>query len=339
MSKNKRGREVLFEEKSLNCVFINIPSSVIHTCVGRFLKDSIQDYVSLALCTKRLWNYYCENDAFVKTMRFAWKHLNEQTRPTYLLYSNVPLCLRWLWDKERKDSTRDEIVTKYLRAGAAHGNLEIVYTFVPFIESDPFDVFIDVINMLVLHKHQEEALALVEDCQRFNKTIVVGEREMTGLYFVAIQTVLVAPKFYAHIRQSLFKNVVSHDEDTFIRAVLMAACKSDKKLRFKTFEFFWNQTPYIRHARNLLVFLFVQMEGDYVSEIPWIMSNFLIPFSVFSTQEDKSVMQSITFERGEFFNLTKMPSDTQGETICHLSYVDEHGLVGRIRGNFPTRWC
>lgn len=344
MISKKRGRQeedkITSSHNISSTIFLVYPS-IIHSHVGRFLKNSWKDYVSLALCTKRLWNYYCDNDEFVKHMRFAYLHISEYMKEDYLLYSNIPLCIDWVWTRDCKDDVKDNLAPRFVRAGAAFGNLDIIYKYCKHLEEpmDPFPVFLSVVQILVNEKRDEAACFFVENPQLFNSYLTIdNQNALATLYFATVKNVLYVPKLYSFVKQKMQKLYDDNDED-LITTTLMAACTGPQASKKKTFAFFWNKTPHIRHARNFLVHMFERMEGQEVSNIPWVMSSFFMPFSKMNHQKDGKVTQTMNFEGGESFHFSKQPSAVEGEMICHFSYVNPQGLVGRFGGNFPNAWC
>jgi hypothetical protein len=334
----KRVREEGVLELSSSSYVFESYASVIHAHVGKYLKDSIQDYISLALCCKKIWNYFCTNDSFIICMRFAWKHLNPCMRPTYLLYSNIPMCVRWIWNKESQNEVKEMLSLKYVTAGAKFGNLQIMCEYAPFLPPEVlFDSFGQVLNIFIDEKHEDAAITFINDPSLFHPQLRFGKEGWFSIYFLSVQGAINSPKFHAYMKKRIAEmNILPGETDSnYILLHLVAACTAQKSVKQQTFELFWKRNPYPHHAKRLLAYLIEQGDGSHIDNIPWIVSRF---FTSFSYMQDETT-QLINFEGGESFTLSKTPSSTEGEMDCKMTYTSAEGLVGRFRGNFPIKWC
>lgn len=337
----RRGKKRSREE-SIPTSFSLLPSSVIRNCIGKFLVHLPKDYVSLAQSSKRLWLYYCETDPYVKCMRFAWNQLNQHVRDVYLLNSNIITCLFWLWQKETKDFIRGNCVSEYVCAGARFGNLNIIQSFVQFAPQSG-TLFADVISNLVRYGYEDYALAALDNpsflgfCR--GDELQLERKDKIDIYFTGVHFVLRAPKFYTKSKEIILSVIeeFSEKEDSLICSTLMAAAASENSVKAETFAFFWNQTPHIRHAKNLLFSLLADTSGKSALSIPWIASKFFAPFSKFSVEPD-GVVQTIDFT--EYMIIIKRTHllETPGEVSCLMHIISQNGLATRLEGQFPVRW-
>lgn len=313
-------------------------ASVIHAYVGKYLKNSIQDYISLALCSKKIWNYFCSHDSFIMCMRFAWKHLNPCIRPTYLLYSNIPMCVRWIWNNETQYEVKEMLSLKYVMAGAKFGNIELMREYVPFLPTETlFDAFGQMLHVFIDEKHEDAAITFVDNPSLFHSELTFGNEGWFSMYFLSVQGIINSPKFHAYMKKRIAgMNILpSEKDDNYILMHLVAACTAHKSVRQQTFELLWKQNPYSQHAKRLLTYLIEQGDGNHIDGIPWIVSRYFMSFS----QMVDETTQLINFEGGESFSLVKTPTSIEGEIDCKMTYTTAQGLVARFRGSFPIKWC
>lgn len=334
------------KESSSSCSFSELPLSVVHTHVGGFLSQSPRDYVFLALSSKRLWAYYCNNDAYVKCMQFAWKHVNKFTRPTYLLHSNIPTCLMWLWNQERKNQTQESIVPPFLNAGAKFGNLDVIRTFSNFLPKNPeerFNYYVGVLENLLENNHEKLALDALDapSCVGFNELAATDAMGALTLFYIGARNVLAARSYYARAKELLIPHLsFDCESDRFFRCLLVCAIISDDAKKIDTFAFFWNQDPHIRHAQNFIVFLLTDEGMENLHAVPWVMTRFFASFSKFEIEAD-GMVQFIEFDDFIFHlkSTHRSLDDPWKERQCIMTVVYRDGLSTRFFGTFPARWC
>lgn len=339
----RRGKKRSREEPGLICLS-SLPSSVIRNCIGKFLAHLPKDYVALAQSSKRLWLYYCEIDPYVKCMRFAWNQLNQHVRDAYLLNSNIITCLFWLWQKETKDFVRGNCVTEYVCAGAKFGNLNIIQSFVQFAPRSG-RLYADVISTLVRYGYEDYAITALENPSFLgfacSDELQLSRGDKAEIYFAGVRFVLRAPKFYHKSKEIILSIIedteVGEKEEALICFTLMAAVESENDVKADTFAFFWNQTPYIRHAKNLLFSLLADHTGKHALSIPWIASKFFVPFSKFSVEPD-GVVQTIDFTEYMISIKRTRLLEPPGEVSCLMHIISQNGLATRLEGQFPVRW-
>jgi len=322
--------------------------SVIHACVGKYLTCNVWDYINLAMCTKRLWTFYCENDVFVRCMRSAWSIYNNSTkyndlRNDYLLSRNNLLCMQWVWNKERKHELSQDVVNKMLVCAASHGNLEAICVYAPFTSpqkaSTQIQTFYRIIHEMALHGKEREVLYFVQnDCGLKVSVNALNPEQKLGLFCLGVRNVLKAPSYFQYARNLLesIPGFDGDDQDAQVNVILSSACEAHLDIKKETFLYFWKQTPYVRHAKRLISFMLDR--GNQAGEIPWLICQVFTEFCTV-TKEEETITYKMDLDGGGTLELSKRPFEVPNEMDCLLKTTTPNQGRTVVFLKVPKYWC
>lgn len=323
-----------------HAVFNN--ASLINRDVGQYLDDDPYSYFALARVTKRMWEFYCENDKAVKHMRYVWNlRVDRFIRVVYAQHSAIHVCIRWAFAQRRKITTMDKLVESFAVVGAEAGDLRIIKMATEWVKDKQTQdrLLVAIVAMFGIGGRDEEAVYFVQHLPWPRSNAWEDERIRKAAYAQACRNVVFVPKFYQYLC-SLGLHESTYKSDSAGRAELLCdVAAGDLQHVEKNFAFFWNQwLPTMDEKERMrLIWNFLRLVMPPPNTSVTQTAKVALPLLAkrfFGSNE-------FTFETGDLFKLT-VELDTfdnfADERIVHITFWFM-GIRYAAMGKVPALYC